>query len=653
MKMAELFPQTIQKMIVIDIAPRYYPVHHHQILSALKSINFEEFISRKQAEDVLQHSIDDIGTRQFLLKNIYWISDGYREKFQEKSLGDYFHPAQGMATSDNERFVRFWWEVNQSLLSQHTDDNLKWKNYSKGGPFNKWFGNNWTVVNWENNGYEIKNNKDELGKVRSRTQNEQYYLKEGVTYTASGSKGASFRIHIENSLFDIGGSCIFPKGEFINISYLLAFINSKLAFNILESLNPTVNTTQGDIARIPFVIPSEENEKSITAIANENIEIKKRLSSFRIIDVHFLNSPLISFKNLFLKERIKAFLDLENFELTKVLINEAILNELIFEIYELSDVDRKQVENKLGPSIGSLPINKNAKDSFLNQISNPNEILVNYLNNIPNLDISPVHQSEINENFNTLYQNNNDLEEFCIRHKVNPINVWYWFNEANVIPQARAEEITLEYVTDVIRTLLMEDEDGIIPLVGLPGEPRLLERIEQHCLNNGFTSAQFMQLDGLLGKPINDFIEHSFFRKLSDHLNLFMYMPKTPFIWHLSSGDHQGFEAYIIIYKWNADSLFKLKSYYLSKRVESLDYRLIQLQGIETAQAQTEKETIRLQLKEIEIFTAKIDELIAEGYNPKLDDGVAKNIAPLQKKGLLKAEVLKAPQLTKYLNADW
>lgn len=76
MKMAELFPQTIQKMIVIDIAPRYYPVHHHQILSALKSINFEEVISRKQAEDILQKSIEDIGTRQFLLKNIYWISDG-------------------------------------------------------------------------------------------------------------------------------------------------------------------------------------------------------------------------------------------------------------------------------------------------------------------------------------------------------------------------------------------------------------------------------------------------------------------------------------------------------------------------------------------------------------------------------------------------
>ena len=108
---------------------------------------------------------------------------------------------------------------------------------------------------------------------------------------------------------------------------------------------------------------------------------------------------------------------------------------------------------------------------------------------------------------------------------------------------------------------------------------------------------------------------------------------------------------------WNRDSLFKLKSQYLSNRVQNLEYRLIQLQGLETAQALNEKEKIHLQLREIEIFTAKIDELIAEGYNPILDDGVGKNIAPLQKKRMLKAEVLKSggknSQLEKYLNADW
>jgi hypothetical protein len=250
------------------------------------------------------------------------------------------------------------------------------------------------------------------------------------------------------------------------------------------------------------------------------------------------------------------------------------------------------------------------------------------------------------------------LEEFCIRHQVNPINVWYWFKEANTVPQARAAEIALEFLADSIRTLLQQDEDGIIPLVGLPGEEALSQRLEKHCLQNGFTSAQYMQLDSLLGRPINEYLEHHFFNQLSNHLNLFMYLPKTPFIWHLSSGQHQGFEAYILIYKWNRDSLFKLKSRYISQRVQNLEYRQITLQDVNTAQAQAEKEKIRLQLQEIEVFKTKIEELIAEGYDPKLDDGVGKNIAPLQKKGLLRAEVLntaggKKSQLEKYLNADW
>ena len=187
----------------------------------------------------------------------------------------------------------------------------------------------------------------------------------------------------------------------------------------------------------------------------------------------------------------------------------------------------------------------------------------------------------------------------------------------------------------------------------MPGEDGLSRRLELHCLQNGFTNAQYMQLESLLGRPLNEYLAHHFFKNLSDRLNLFMYLPKTPFIWHLSSGEHQGFEAFILIYKWNRDSLFRLKSLYISNRQQRLEYRMIQLQDTNTAQAQTEKEKIRCQLTEIERFKAKVDELIAEGYDPKLDDGVGKNIAPLQKKGLLKADILKSTQLTKYLNADW
>jgi len=311
----------------------------------------------------------------------------------------------------------------------------------------------------------------------------------------------------------------------------------------------------------------------------------------------------------------------------------------------------------MGVSIGSLPVTNEAFEEFENYVfteyDESKDIVLDHIKSLDINEFDDERKREIIESFSSLYQSNNDLEEFCIRNQLNPINVWYWFKEAKTVPAARAAEIALEFLADTIRTLLQQDADGIISLVALPGEPHLAERLEQHCLQNGFTAAQYMQLDGLLGRPINEYLEHHFFKNLSDLLNLFMYLPKTPFIWHVSSGEHQGFEAYVLIYKWNRDSLFKLKSQYISNRVQNLEYRQIQLQAVSTAQAQNEKEQIRLQLKEIETFTKKIDELIAEGYDPKLDDGVGKNIAPLQKKGMLRAEVLKANQLIKYLNADW
>lgn len=582
---------------------------------------------------------------------IYWISDGFREKFKEKVINDILNPRQGIATGNNDKCVRYWWEVQQNELSFKVEDEKKWKLYSKGGPYNKWYGNFWTVIDYSPAGYNFLLNSG------NHLPSRNFYFLEGVTYSASGSKGVSYRYLPNNHLFDVGGSCIFP-GEFKNVKYYLSFLNTKLAFYIADCLNPTVNTQVGDLKRIPFVLPSKDLESSISLLSQSNVEIKKHLCSYRIFETTFTQSPLLAFQGTSLKDRISSYLNYENAQLTQVLINEAIINELVFEVYELSDADREQVEAKMGKSIGSLPVSTEAKDAFLSQLENPLTEVTEHIQNLSVTTFDEQQVKEIKEGFATLYQSNNDLEEFCIRHQVNPINVWYWFKEANTVPQARAAEIALEFLADSIRTLLQQDEDGIIPLVGLPGEEALSQRLEKHCLQNGFTSAQYMQLDSLLGRPINEYLEHHFFNQLSNHLNLFMYLPKTPFIWHLSSGQHQGFEAYILIYKWNRDSLFKLKSRYISQRVQNLEYRQITLQDVNTAQAQAEKEKIRLQLQEIEVFKTKIEELIAEGYDPKRDDGVGKNIAPLQKKGLLRAEVLnttggKKSQLEKYLNADW
>jgi len=576
---------------------------------------------------------------------IYWISDGFREKFREITFGNIADVAEGCKTADNFKYLRFWWENG-------SPDTEGWKSYSKGGPFNKWQGNLWLKINWKNNGNDIKNDP------RAAANNEQHYFKEGITFTGAGSKGTSFRYLPTGSIFDTGARSIFPKND-LSPFLLLGILNSSLSLYIIDALNPTVNTTVGDIKRIPFV--KSEITNIVSNLSKVNFELKEHISSYHIIETNFHQNPLLAFSGASLQERLLAYLNFENAQLTQVLLNEAVINEVIFKVYELSDEDRQQVEAKMGVPVGQLGIGETEKHIFKEAIDNGeihlHPAVLEHLNQLPVIEMEGDKKQQIISEFPSLYQSNNDLEEFCITHQVNPINVWCWFRDSRVLPTARAAEVALEFLADAFRSILMADADGIVPLVGLPGEPRLLDRFEEYCFSKGFSTAQIMQLEGLLGRPVNEYIEQYFFRHFSDHLNLFMYLPKTPFIWHLSSGEHQGFEAFIIIYKWNRDSLYKLKSTYLSKRTESLQYRLQQLAASQTGQAQTERETIRMQLQEIEAFAAKIDELIASGYDPQLDDGVGKNIAPLQAKGMLKAEVLKSAgknsQLQKYLNADW
>jgi len=577
---------------------------------------------------------------------IYWISDGFRDKFKVESLEDEMRVCTGLSTAHNNRFLRFWWEIEKTKIGSD------WKLLAKGGPYNKWWGNIWLTVNWKKDGYEIKNNVDDNGKVRSRPNNEKYYFQSGITNSLISDKGISNRLLPENMIFDITAPSIFSK-KYDNLFYVLGYLNSKIVQYISDCLNSTVALTWGDLQRIPFIKPKKELEKKVTSLASLNIEIKKNLCSFHIIETNFNKTPLSAFSGITLRERLLAYFNFENAQLTQVLLNEAIINELIFEVFELSAEDRLQIEIKMGQSSGSFPVLSIAREEFLSFNSIENETVKNHINDLKIISFDEQQKHIILSDFAMIYQGNNDLEDFCVNHQINPINLWYWIKEAKVLPQARTAQIAMEFFTDAVCIILDDDDDGIIPLVGQLGEEKLLDRLEKHCIDTGFSPAQFMQLDSLLGSTMNDFIENKFFRIFCDHIKLFKHLPSTPFIWHLSSGTHQGLEVYISIYKWSRDNLYRLKNLYISKRIENLEFRQIQLKDSDTAQAQAEKETVRLQLLEIADFSKKIDELIAEGYDPKLDDGVGKNIAPLQKKGLLKCDVLKGNQLELYLKADW
>jgi len=578
---------------------------------------------------------------------IYWISDEFREKFGEEALGDNNKALTGLMTGNNNKFLRFFWEVDQANLSEHyPSDGKRWVGYQKGGPFVRWYGNNWTVVDFANNGEKL-----------ATTDNREFYFREGVSYSASGSKGVSFRFIENRYSFDKGGPCVFNIQQKMSNEYLLGFMNSKLCKYIVDCLNPTVNRQVGDIRRIPLAIPSKSEDHRISKLVKANIEIKKMFCQFSIVEFLYRNSPFTFFSQGELKNRLTVFLNFENNLLTQVLINEAIINEKIFEVYDLTEHDKAMVLAKEGKSIGDLPVFPEARDAYLAESVATKEFALDaireFIEALPTKEFDAEEQEAIEGGFLTLYQGNNTLEEFCIRHQVNPINVWYWFKKSNVIPQQRMHTLAMEFLADMVREILMEDEDGIIPLVSNAGEKVLLDRIEEKFREKGFSSAQYSSFDSVLGRPIHEYLNKYFFAELSDHLKLFKQLPATPFIWHLSSGPEQGFDCYIIIYKWSRDNLLRLRSVYIEHRERALVNRQSDLSGNESADAQNEKDRIFRQLKEIEAFKAKIDELLAEGYNPILDDGVGKNIAPLQKKGLIPYEVLNAGQLKKYLNADW
>lgn len=574
---------------------------------------------------------------------IYWISDEFREKFGSKTIEEILKPAQGAATTNNNRFLRYWWEVSPNSISTNQSlDHKEWVGYSKGGPFIKWYGNNWLLIDWKNNGYNLKHSKAVL-------RNQDCYFKEGITYSASGSKGASYRYHNSNSLFDTGGSCIFMK-EFDNLYYALAFMNSPLCSYIINCLNPTVNTQVGDMQRVPFVIPSKDKEKSVSSLSKANVAIHKQMCSLSIIELIYDSSPIIPKVEVMFK--IAEFYNTGNALLTQILLNESIINKTVFEVYELSEHDKQMVLDKEGIPVGDLPVSHEAKVAYKQWLMSESEFkptsdVLEHLENLKERDDLP----KITD-FDTLYQNNNEWEEFCIKRNVNPVEAWWQFKNANVLPPQRTQVLAFELITDVIRTVLAKDDDGIIPLGDRLGEERLAIRIEKEMMERGYSAAQFSQVCQLLGCGLEKYLQERFFQQLSDHLNLFMYLPKTPFIWHLSSGPHHAIELYVSIYKWSRDALYRVRSIYSANREAALRDRLNSIDTSNT-EGRMEAQELRETLTELQEFCQKVDDLLATGYDPKLDDGVGKNIAPLQKRKMLSYEVLNAGQLKKYLNADW
>jgi len=189
----------------------------------------------------------------------YWVSKRVRSIFDTyPRLLEVAPTKQGLATGNNDRFLRFWYEVgndkskfNSKSLVDAINSKKKWFPCNKGGDFRKWYGNNAFLVNWENDGEEIKGFVDENGKLRSRPQNQNFYFREGLTWSAISSSNLSMRYSPKSHMFETKGAMCFPTDR--NALYgVLGYSNSKLVNNFLKAVSPTLDFHEGPVGRLPF-----------------------------------------------------------------------------------------------------------------------------------------------------------------------------------------------------------------------------------------------------------------------------------------------------------------------------------------------------------------------------------------------------------------
>ena len=525
----------------------------------------------------------------------YWATEAITEVFQNsKLLTEIANPRQGLITGDVNRFVRKWYEcslTNLNLSAKISDPQRigKWFPYCNGGAYRKWYGNNDDVVNWLNDGVEVKGFVDDKGKQRSRPQNQQYYYREGGTWSAISSSSFSVRYFPEGFLFSNAGMAIYAEHN--QLLYLIGFLNSKLSQTYLGLFNEGLNYNQGDIAKLPIV--KSEIEDKVCKKVMETVEISKAEWDSFETSWDFQKHPLISYAvdkvstsfEMWSKECAERFNQLK--------ANEEELNRIFIDIYRLQDELTPEVED------------------------------------------NTVRQADLQRDIKSL-----------ISYAVGCMFGRYSLDEDG-LAYAGGEWNDSKYDT------FIPDEDNCIPItdeeyfeddiVGLfcawlkkvYGEDTLEENLDfiANALGNkGKTSREIIR-----NYFLTDFIK--------DHIKTYQ---KRPIYWLFDSGKQNGFKALVYMHRWNADTIGNVRVEYLHRIQRVYEKEITRMQEIidnshdnkEISNATKRKEKLQKQIKETKDYDAKIAHLALSRIDIDLDGGVKVNYEKVQTADGKKMQIL-------------
>lgn len=205
----------------------------------------------------------------------YWASKMALKAYNNANLDAIAQPRHGLATSDNDRFLRLWYEVfiNKSSVFERDNYKKKWFPMNKGGSYRKWYGNLEWLINYEKDGKELKDFAISIYKCSSRTiQNTQFYFKKGLTWSALTSGNFSVRFSEAGSIFGSGGYSAFVDDSLI--LYILALMNNVIAKTYIGFISPTLNYEVGHIKTLPAIIDKSKAPK-VNNLVEDCITISK------------------------------------------------------------------------------------------------------------------------------------------------------------------------------------------------------------------------------------------------------------------------------------------------------------------------------------------------------------------------------------------
>lgn len=229
----------------------------------------------------------------------YWVSSALTQSFIAGTpLGEVAKPRQGMATTNNNRFLRLWHEIPIYNIGfglngiDETVGEIKWFPYNKGGDFRKWYGNNDYIVNFQNKGQEVCAYIDATSAVNSkgRVINRDRYFHECMSWSLISSSNIAFRYKPNGFIFDVAGMSCFASHS--TLQYLLGLCNSIVVRIILQTLAPTINYQVGDISNIPVIFNPEMEEK-VSNLSEHNISAERENWDAFETSWDFKRNPLV------------------------------------------------------------------------------------------------------------------------------------------------------------------------------------------------------------------------------------------------------------------------------------------------------------------------------------------------------------------------